>query len=97
MQCEVHLDLIEAAHGADKTIKFHRHSRCECCGGSGAKPGTKAEPCRFCGGQGRVVQSSGIFSMQTTCPGCQGTGRRSPSPAANAAGRGYVLGNSPAK
>ena len=64
----------EAASGATKTIHFDRHEFCSTCHGSGAKPGTQPERCRYCGGRGTVVQSSGIFSVQTTCPSCRGAG-----------------------
>ena len=74
VKCEVTLDLFEAARGASKEVTFNRHVQCETCGGSGAKPGTQPEQCAYCGGQGRVVQSTGIFSVQTTCPSCQGRG-----------------------
>ncbi|HET9955633.1 MAG TPA: molecular chaperone DnaJ [Polyangiaceae bacterium] len=33
------------------------------------------EPCRVCGGDGRVGNAFG--GSATTCPGCRGTGRRS--------------------
>ena len=74
IHCEVTLDLLEAARGTAKIVQFERHQKCETCGGSGAKPGTHPEPCSYCGGHGVVVQSSGIFSMQTTCPSCHGAG-----------------------
>jgi len=75
VRCEVTIDLLEAAHGTAKVVRFMRHVACETCGGTGAKPGTKPETCRYCGGRGRVVQSSGIFSLQTTCPSCHGAGQ----------------------
>ncbi len=75
IQCEVTIDLLEAARGTSKVIRFLRHVVCETCGGSGAKPGSRPEVCRYCGGKGRVVQSSGIFAMQTTCPSCHGSGQ----------------------
>ncbi|MGA2035022.1 MAG: molecular chaperone DnaJ [Thermoguttaceae bacterium] len=74
IRCEVSLDLLEAAHGTAKVVQFERHERCETCNGSGARPGTRPEPCPYCGGAGRVVQSAGIFSVQTTCPSCRGSG-----------------------
>jgi molecular chaperone DnaJ len=74
VKCEVTLDLLEAARGTTKEITFGRRNACESCGGSGARPGTEPEKCGYCGGQGRVVQSTGIFSVQTTCPSCQGRG-----------------------
>lgn len=35
------------------------------------------EPCRICGGDGRISNAFGGSS--TTCPGCHGTGRRADS------------------
>ncbi len=91
IQCEVMLDLKEAATGVSKSIEFERHTPCETCGGSGAKPGTRPEKCSYCGGSGRVVQSSGFFSLQTPCPACRGSGRvvREHCPACR--GQGYLL------
>jgi len=74
IRVDIELDLMEVAHGVTKTVQFDRHQRCETCGGSGAKPGTQPEVCRYCGGHGQVVQQAGFFSLQTTCPACQGRG-----------------------
>jgi molecular chaperone DnaJ len=92
IHCEVTLDLLEAAHGTSKAVQFDRHHACETCGGSGAKPGTRPEKCSYCGGTGRVVQSSGFFSLQTTCPSCRGAGRvvREACPACR--GNAYIQG-----
>lgn len=90
VRCEVTLDLLEAAHGTSKVVRFMRHAACETCGGSGAKPGTSPETCRYCGGRGRVVQSSGVFSLQTTCPSCHGEGRVVRDPCSGCRGAGYV-------
>jgi molecular chaperone DnaJ len=90
IRCDIHLDLIEAAHGTAKVVRFKRHVACENCGGSGAKPGTTPEKCRYCNGRGRVVQSSGLFSLQTTCPSCHGNGQVIREACANCRGSGYV-------
>ncbi|HUT11165.1 MAG TPA: molecular chaperone DnaJ [Thermoguttaceae bacterium] len=90
IRCQVTIDLIEAAHGATKTVEFQRHQKCETCGGSGAKPGTEAEYCAYCGGSGRVVQSTGIFSLQTTCPSCHGAGSVIRHPCSACNGGGFV-------
>ena len=74
VKCKVKLDLHEAARGVSKEVEFERHETCTTCSGSGARPGTQPEACSYCGGQGRVVQSTGIFSVQTTCPSCRGRG-----------------------
>jgi molecular chaperone DnaJ len=75
VKCEVVLDLLEASQDTTKNVEFIRHEACPECSGSGARPGTQPEKCRYCGGQGRVVQSTGIFSVQTTCPSCRGRGQ----------------------
>ena len=91
VQCEVTLNLMEASKGASKTVEFERHSACETCDGSGAKPGTRPERCPYCGGSGRVVQASGFFSLQTPCPSCRGTGRVIREACPSCRGNGYVL------
>ncbi len=90
VRTEVTVDLIEAAHGTSKIVRFMRHQYCDTCDGSGAKPGTKPETCRYCGGRGRVVQSSGVFSIQTTCPSCHGEGRIIREVCDQCRGSGYV-------
>jgi molecular chaperone DnaJ len=90
IRCEVTLDLIEAARGTAKIVRFMRHTACATCGASGAKPGTRPEPCRYCGGKGRVVQSSGVFAIETTCPSCHGSGHVIRDVCTACRGSGYV-------
>jgi molecular chaperone DnaJ len=72
--CQTTLTLVEAARGATKTVEFTRHETCAECDGSGARKGTKPQACDYCGGQGQVIQTAGVFRMQTTCPACRGAG-----------------------
>jgi molecular chaperone DnaJ len=72
--CQVSLTLAEAARGATKTVQFTRHEMCADCDGSGAKKGTRPQSCDYCGGQGQVIQTAGVFRLQTTCPACRGAG-----------------------
>ena len=81
---------MEAAKGTVKVVRYMRHTLCETCSGSGAKPGTLPERCNYCGGRGRVVQSTGIFSLQTTCPSCHGGGQVIREPCRECSGTGYV-------
>lgn len=90
IRCSVTLDLHEAAKGATRTIRFRRNEPCSKCGGSGAAEGTRAETCRYCGGRGRVQQSAGIFTMQTACPKCRGTGKVIPNPCPTCRGSGMT-------
>jgi molecular chaperone DnaJ len=75
VSCAVNLSLVEAARGADKVVVFSRHESCTECDGSGAKKGTQPQSCEYCGGQGQVIQSAGVFRLQTTCPSCRGVGK----------------------
>jgi len=90
VRCDVTLDLFEAARGTSKVVRFVRHAVCEQCGGTGAKPDTKPETCRYCGGSGRIVQRSGFFTMQTTCPACHGEGQTVRDACGACRGTGYV-------
>ncbi len=74
VRCDVTLDLLEAARGCTKKLQFEREHVCGQCQGSGAKPGTRPESCAYCGGHGQVIQATGIFRVQTTCPSCRGAG-----------------------
>lgn len=86
--CSVTLSLEEAARGTTRTVAFSRHEACSVCDGSGAKKGTQPQPCDYCGGQGQVIQSAGVFRLQTTCPACRGAGSiiRDKCPACGGAG-----------
>ncbi len=91
VRCDVTLDLLEAARGVTRTVEFQRHEVCTECDGSGAKPGSSRTRCSYCGGRGQVLQQTGIFRVQSTCPSCHGAGSivKDPCPACRAAG--YVL------
>jgi len=91
VRANITLDLIEAARGVTKTIEFQRHEQCSDCKGSGAKPGTQRSKCSYCGGRGQIIQSTGIFRVQTTCPSCQGAGSTVKEACAHCRGAGYVL------
>ena len=44
------------------------------CKGSGAEPGSRPATCRTCHGHGRVRAQQGFFTIERTCPTCQGAG-----------------------
>jgi molecular chaperone DnaJ len=90
IQCEVTIDLMEAARGVTKSVQVKRHRRCDDCQGTGAAKGSKPETCRYCGGHGRVIQSTGILRVQTTCPSCHGSGQTIKDPCRGCRGDGYV-------
>ena len=87
---KLEIELVEAARGATKSIDVTRQEHCGECKGSGAKKGTVATTCNYCGGQGQVVQSRGFFQVATTCPACGGEGVRVTDPCPNCRGSGRV-------
>ncbi len=90
---EVTLSLEEAASGTRKTIHFPRGKRCESCRGSGARAGSKPSTCSRCGGRGQVLQSNGILRIQTSCPGCRGSGQVINDPCPDCRGQGIRKSN----
>lgn len=89
VECTTTIDLFDAANGIEKKISFTRRRRCEDCQGNGAANGTALDTCDYCGGQGQVIQSSGILRMQTTCPSCHGAGSTIRERCASCRGEGY--------
>jgi len=82
------IELLEAARGTTKVVDVNRQEPCVDCNGSGARKGTVATTCNYCGGQGQVVQSRGFFQVATTCPACGGDGVRINDPCPNCKGQG---------
>ncbi|MDR1267996.1 MAG: molecular chaperone DnaJ [Planctomycetaceae bacterium] len=90
IRCDLTIDLHEAARGVTKEITFRRHETCPTCNGNGSKPGKVPERCPYCGGQGRITQSTGFFSIQTTCPRCRGAGSIITDPCSDCRGSGLI-------
>ena len=88
LQYELEIEFDEAAKGTERKINMARYENCTTCKGEGAKPGTRKKKCSTCGGQGQVMQSSGFFSMTTTCPDCRGEGSIIDKPCPDCYGQG---------
>ncbi len=84
------ITLEEAARGKESQIRIPSWEGCETCSGTGAKPGTTAKGCGSCNGSGTVHMRQGFFSVQQTCPHCQGTGKIIPDPCTACNGQGKV-------
>ena len=84
------ITLEQAAAGFSTEIRVPSWESCTTCEGTGAKPGTKAETCKTCGGQGQVRMQQGFFSIQQTCPSCHGSGKTIPNPCKACDGVGRV-------
>lgn len=82
------LGLEDAVKGTTVKIRVPTMVKCNTCGGSGAKPGTRPETCSTCAGHGQVRMQQGFFSVQQTCPDCRGTGQRIKDPCGSCRGQG---------
>jgi molecular chaperone DnaJ len=85
--------LEQAANGYATEIRIPSWDNCDVCKGSGAKVGTQAKTCHTCNGVGQVRMQQGFFSVQQTCPTCQGRGKIIPEPCGNCQGVGRVKRN----
>lgn len=84
------LTLEEAVFGTNAKIRIPTLMTCDTCDGSGAKKGSKPVSCATCNGVGQVRMQQGFFSIQQTCPTCQGRGVTIPDPCPKCRGSGRV-------
>ena len=75
LRYDLKISFMDAAFGTSRDIEVKKTQRCSACRGTGAAPGSAPETCRQCAGRGQVTQSSGFFTISTTCPQCRGQGR----------------------
>ena len=90
LRYNMEITLEEAYLGKTAQIEIPVSVSCESCSGIGAKAGTKPKTCSMCGGAGRVRQAQGFFTLDRTCPGCQGRGQMIEDPCPSCSGSGRV-------
>jgi molecular chaperone DnaJ len=90
LRYNMEITLEEAYEGKTAQIHVPSSMTCEVCNGSGAKPGSEPVTCSTCGGAGRVRAASGFFSIERTCPGCNGRGQIIEDPCTECHGQGRV-------
>src|SRR6202451_1884302 len=90
LRYNMEITLEEAFLGKTAQIEIPVSVTCESCSGIGAKAGTKPKICSTCGGAGRVRQAQGFFTLERTCPGCQGRGQMIEDPCPSCVGSGRV-------
>lgn len=90
LRYNMEISLEEAFTGKAAQIRIPTSVICEACSGSGAKSGTKPKTCATCGGAGRVRHAQGFFTLERTCPNCQGRGQVIDNPCPNCSGAGRV-------
>jgi molecular chaperone DnaJ len=85
------ITLGEAYAGKVAQIKVPTSVTCEGCAGTGAEPGSSPVSCPTCAGYGKVRASQGFFTIERTCPGCQGRGEIIQNPCPSCSGMGRVM------
>src|ERR1035437_5782261 len=90
LRYNMEIGLEEAFAGKTAQIRIPTSVACEVCSGTGAKAGTKPKPCATCGGAGKIRHAQGFFTLERTCPACQGRGQVIDDPCPSCAGAGRV-------
>jgi molecular chaperone DnaJ len=90
LRYKLDLSLEDAVAGTEVKIRVPTQVTCTECGGSGAKKGSQPKTCTTCGGHGQVRMQQGFFSVQQTCPHCQGSGTVISDPCGSCHGKGRV-------
>lgn len=89
LEAEVSVTFEQAVDGAQVQLSVPTYSRCNTCGGTGAKPGTSPKVCPKCQGRGVESQGQGLFSISQPCSRCGGAGTviEQPCPTCTGSGR----------
>ena len=90
LRYNLEITLEEAFSGKTAQIRVPTSATCETCSGSGARPGTSPTTCGTCNGAGRVRAAQGFFSIERTCPACNGRGEQITDPCETCRGQGRV-------
>lgn len=75
LRYNIELTLEEAVRGIIKEICIPTLLVCNQCRGSGARSSSSIVTCMTCHGQGQIQMRQGFFSVQQSCPTCQGHGK----------------------
>lgn len=84
------ISLEEAFKGATAKIRYLTGVGCDTCKGTGAADSAAPVTCAMCHGRGRVRAQQGFFTIEKTCPQCQGMGQRIEKPCKSCHGSGRV-------
>ncbi len=90
LRYNMEITLEEAFKGKKANIRVPTSVACETCNGSGAAGSSGPVACGTCHGNGRVRSQSGFFTVERTCPSCQGTGQVIREPCTSCSGSGRL-------
>lgn len=89
LRYDLDISFKDAVYGTKTEVRFTHNAACSSCHGTGLAPGASRKTCKTCNGMGQVRRSSGFFSVQQTCPECQGRGQTIDNPCKSCRGTGY--------
>ncbi len=90
LRYNLEITLEQAIHGTATEIRIPTLTNCEECEGSGARKGSSPVNCTTCNGVGQVRMQQGFFTIQQTCPTCQGEGKVISHPCKKCHGHGRI-------
>ena len=93
LRYDLAVSLEQAFEGDTQKITIPVPASCESCSGSGAAKGSKPTVCSSCDGHGKIRAQQGFFSVERTCPSCQGQGEVISQPCSSCGGQGRIQKN----
>jgi len=90
LRYNMEISLEDAFEGKTAQVRIPTPVSCEVCSGTGAKAGTGPKTCATCGGAGKIRHAQGFFTLERTCPSCQGRGQVIDNPCPSCSGSGRV-------
>jgi molecular chaperone DnaJ len=90
LRYNMEITIEEAFKGKTAQVRLPTSVVCETCSGTGAKAGSKPKACATCHGHGKIRHAQGFFTLERTCPACQGRGQVIEDPCAACGGAGRV-------
>ncbi|MDR1363137.1 MAG: molecular chaperone DnaJ [Spirochaetaceae bacterium] len=90
LRYDLEIPFKDAVFGTKVEISYSRQVSCPACKGSGAEAGSKKKICPTCNGTGQIRQSTGFFSLASTCHTCGGDGYVIEHPCKECNGAGTV-------
>ena len=90
LRYNMQISLEDAFQGRETQIRVPTAVTCEDCNGLGASKGSHPTTCGMCQGRGKVRAQQGFFTIERTCPTCNGTGQVIEDPCQTCGGGGRV-------
>ena len=90
LRYNMQISLEDAFKGRDTQIRVPTAVSCDNCNGSGAAKGSRPSTCGACQGRGKVRAQQGFFTVERTCPTCNGAGQVIENPCDGCSGAGRV-------